>query len=225
MYFVPSERIAIFVDGASLHATARALAFDVDYRRLLALFRSKASLVRALYYTTLVEDQEFSPLRPLIDWLAYNGFSVVTKPAKTFTDSDGRRRVKGSKAVEIVVDALSLAPHLDHLVLLTGDGEFTALVAGLQQKGKRVSVVSTLATQPPMVADELRRQADQFIDLAMLADQIARTHEAQRAPAHEIGPDAVIDSKPLVVRRTRRAPTATAQDVPRRPQSPPTTAS
>lgn len=225
MYFVPSERIAILIDGTNLHATARALAFDVDYRRLLAMFRSKARLVRALYYTTLVEDQEFTSLRPLIDWLAYNGFTVVTKPAKTFTDNDGRRRVKGSMAVEIVVDALSLAPHLDHLVLFTGDGELTALVAALQQKGRRVSVVSTLTTQPSMVADELRRQADQFIDLEALADQIARIPVSQHALPKATGPDAVTDSRPLVVRRTRRAPTAIARDVPPRPQSPPTTAS
>lgn len=225
MYFVAGERIAIFIEGANLHATARALGFDVDYRRLLALFRGKARLVRALYYTTLVEDQEFSSLRPLIDWLAYNGFTVVTKPAKTFTDSDGRRRIKGTMTVELVVDALSLAPRLDHLVLLTGDGEFTALVAALQQMGKRVSVISTLATQPPMVADELRRQADQFIDLETLAEQIARTPEAKRTPAARADTHAAADFGPPAVRRTRPAPTATPLGVAERPPSPPTTTS
>lgn len=225
MYFVAGERIAIFIDGANLHATARALGFDVDYRRLLALFRGKAQLVRALYYTTLVEDQEFSALRPLIDWLAYNGFTVVTKPAKTFTDSDGRRRVKSSMTVELVVDALSLASRLDHLVLLTGDGEFTALVAALQQKGKRVSVISTLTTQPPMVADELRRQADQFIDLDGLAEQIARTPDVKRAPAATAATDTAADPGAPPLRRTRRLPAATPQGIPQRPPSPPTTSS
>lgn len=225
MFFVSSERVAVLIDGPSLHATARALAFDVDYRRLLALFRSKARLVRALYYTTLLEDQEFSSLRPLVDWLDYNGFTVVTKPAKTFTDGDGRRRIKGSMHVELVVDALNLAAALDHVVLVSGDGEFTALVAALQQKGKRVSVVSTLATEPPMVADELRRQADQFIDLETLTDQIARMSEAQHAPPHATGASAAADTKPTVLRRARRASTTSTQGTSSRPPSPPATAS
>ena len=225
MFFVPSERVAILIDGPSLHATARALAFDVDYRRLLALFRSKARLVRALYYTTLVDDQEFSSLRPLVDWLAYNGFTVVTKPAKTFADGEGRRRVKGSMHVELVVDALNLASALDHVVLVSGDGEFAALVAALQQKGKRVSVVSTLATEPTMVADTLRRQADQFIDLEALADQIARLPEAQRESSRATAVPAAAAAKPTVLRRARRASTVPEQCMSSRPPSPPATAS
>ncbi len=174
MHFYPNERIALFIDGANLYVTAKSLGFDIDFKWLLTFFQSKGYLVRALYYTALVEDQEYSSIRPLIDWLGYNGFTVVTKPAKEFTDASGRRKVKGNMDIELAVQAMQLAFSLDHIVLFSGDGDFRSLVAALQQMGKRVSVVSTLQTQPPMVADELRRQADQFIDLAELENEVAR---------------------------------------------------
>jgi uncharacterized LabA/DUF88 family protein len=183
MHFYPSERLALFIDGANLYATAKSLGFDIDYKRLLGLFRQKGHLVRALYYTALAEDQEYSSIRPLIDWLDYNGFTMVTKPTKEFTDAAGRRKVKGNMDIELAVDSMRLAASLDHIVLFSGDGDFRSLVAALQQMGKRVSVVSTLQTQPPMVADELRRQADQFIDIADLEQLICRTQSAR--PARE----------------------------------------
>ena len=175
MHFYPTERIALFIDGANLYAAAKTLSFDIDYKRLLALFRSKGQLVRALYYTALAEDQEYSSIRPLIDWLDYNGYTMVTKPTKEFVDATGRRKVKGNMDIELAVDAMELADQLDHLVIFSGDGDFRSLVESLQHKGKRVSVVSSLSTTPPMVADELRRQADQFIDLIDLQDEIGRT--------------------------------------------------
>ncbi len=174
MHFYPNEKIALFIDGANLYSAAKALQVDIDYKRLLALFRQKGHLVRALYYTALVEDQEYSSIRPLIDWLDYNGYTMVTKPTKEYTDSLGRRKLKGNMDIELSVDAMRLAESLDHIVLFSGDGDFRSLVAALQQKGKRVSVISTLQTQPPMVADELRRQSDQFIDLADLEQLICR---------------------------------------------------
>jgi uncharacterized LabA/DUF88 family protein len=175
MNFYPSERIALFIDGANLYATAKALGFDIDYKRLLTLFRSKGRLLRALYYTALAEDQEYSSIRPLIDWLDYNGYTMVTKPTKEFTDSSGRRKIKGNMDIELTVDAMELAEHLDHIVLFSGDGDFRTLVEALQHKGKRVSVVSTMNTQPPMVSDELRRQADQFVDLSDMEELVCRT--------------------------------------------------
>ncbi len=183
MFFYPNERVALLIDGANLYATSKALGFDIDYKRLLALFRSKAHLVRALYYTALAEDQEYSSIRPLIDWLDYNGYTMVTKPTKEFTDATGRRKIKGNMDIELAVDAMRLAESLDHIVLFSGDGDFKSLVAALQQRGKRVSVVSTLQTQPPMVSDELRRQADQFIDLDDLQSQIGR--DPSQRPARE----------------------------------------
>ncbi len=183
MHFYPTERIALFIDGANLYATSKSLGFDIDYKRLLGLFRQKGQLIRALYYTALAEEQEYSSIRPLIDWLDYNGFTMVTKPTKEFTDASGRRKIKGNMDIELAVDAMRLSENLDHVVIFSGDGDFRSLVAALQQKGKRVSVISTLQTQPPMVADELRRQADQFIDLADLESQICR--DAAARPVRE----------------------------------------
>src|SRR5215217_5843280 len=169
-----SERLAVFIDGANLYAASRTLGFDVDYKNLLAHFRKQGYLVRAYYYTALLETEEYSPLRPLVDWLGYNGYAVVTKPAKEFTDSTGRRRVKGSVDIEMAVDVLELAPHLDQVVLFSGDGDLRRLVEAVQRRGVRVTVVSTIRTQPAMIADDLRRQADFFLDLANLAEHITR---------------------------------------------------
>ncbi len=179
MNFYPQERIALFIDGANLYSAARGLNFDIDYKRLLELFRSKGTLLRAFYYTALLEDQEYSPLRPLIDWLDYNGYSVVTKPAKEFTDAAGRRRVKGNMDIELAIDALEIADKIDHVVLFSGDGDFRRLVDAIQRKGKRVTVVSTIRSSPPMIADELRRQADQFVDLESLRGVIGRNQDGR----------------------------------------------
>ena len=174
MSFYPSERIALFVDGSNLFAAARTLGFDIDYKALLNEFASKGILVRALYYTALIEDQDFSPLRPLVDWLDYNGFTVITKPAKEYVDASGRRKIKGNMDIEIAVDVMTLADNVDHIVLFSGDGDFRRLIESVQRRGKRVTVVSTMKTQPSMVADELRRQADTFLELNDLAPVIAR---------------------------------------------------
>jgi uncharacterized LabA/DUF88 family protein len=168
------EKIALFIDGANLYATTRTLGFDIDYKMLLKEFQSRGNLLRAFYYTALVEDQEYSSIRPLIDWLDYNGYRVVTKPTKEFVDSSGRRKVKGNMDIELTIDALELAPYIDHVVLFSGDGDFRSLVEALQRRGVRVTVVSTISTQPPMVADELRRQADEFLDIASLEKKIGR---------------------------------------------------
>ena len=173
------EKLALFIDGANLYGAARALGFDIDYKRLLEMFRERGRLVRALYYTALVEDQEYSPIRPLVDWLDYNGFTMVTKPTKEFTDSLGRRKIKGDMDIELAIDMLEMAPHLDHVILFSGDGDFRRLVEVVQRKGVKVSVVSTVKSSPPMVADELRRQADQFIELQDLAAEISRAHQAR----------------------------------------------
>jgi uncharacterized LabA/DUF88 family protein len=138
-------------------------------------------MVRAYYYTALVEDQEYSPIRPLIDWLDYNGYTMVTKPTKEFTDAMGRRKIKGNMDIELAIDVLEMAEHLDHVILFSGDGDFRRLVEAVQRRGLRVSVVSTIKSSPPMVADELRRQADDFIELSELAPLIAR-NPSERTP-------------------------------------------
>ncbi|MBT5308141.1 MAG: NYN domain-containing protein, partial [Rhodospirillaceae bacterium] len=128
MKFYPNERIGLFIDGSNLYASARALGFDIDYKQLLNIFRSEGNLIRAYYYTALLEDQEYSPIRPLVDWLDYNGYTMVTKPAKEFTDTQGRRKIKGNMDIEIAVDVLEMAEKLDHIVLFSGDGDFRYLV-------------------------------------------------------------------------------------------------
>ena len=165
MLFYPEERMALFIDGSNLHATARALDMEIDYKSLRAHFAKQSRLIRAFYYTALLEDHEFSPLRPLVDWLDYNGFTLVTKPVKEFTDDQGRRKIKGNMDIEIAVDMLNIADQLDHVVLFSGDGDFRRLLEAIQRRGVRVTVVSSNRTRPSMVADELRRQADQYIDL------------------------------------------------------------
>src|SRR5260221_9252488 len=174
MRFYPQERVALFIDGANLHAAARALGFDIDYKRLLRHFQDPCHLIRAFYYTALVDDQEYSPIRPLIDWLDYNGYTMVTKPTKEFTDTTGRRKIKGNMDIELAIDVMEMASHLDHVVLFSGDGDFRRLVEAVQRRGLRVSVVSTVRSSPPMVADELRRQADHFIELDEISAMISR---------------------------------------------------
>ena len=174
MRFHPEERIALFIDGSNLYAAARALGFDIDYKRLLGLFSSKGRLIRAFYYTALMEDQEYSPIRPLVDWLDYNGYTMVTKPTKEFTDATGRRKIKGNMDIELAIDVMEMAEHIDHIVLFSGDGDFRRLVDAVQRKGVRVTVVSTVRSQPPMVADELRRQADTYVELQDIQKLIQR---------------------------------------------------
>lgn len=174
MAFYKTERLALFIDGANLYSAGKNLGVEVDYRKLLEEFRHRGQLVRAYYYTALIENEDYSPIRPLVDWLQYNGFKVVTKPAKEFIDASGRRRIKGDMDVEITVDMLNLAPHMDHAVLFSGDGDLTRLVEAVQERGVRVSVVSTVKTSPAMIADELRRAADTFIELADLAELVGR---------------------------------------------------
>jgi uncharacterized LabA/DUF88 family protein len=170
----PTEKTVVFIDGANLYATARGLDFDIDYKKLLSLFQSCSNLVRAYYYTVLIEDQEYSPIRPLVDWLDYNGYAIITKPAKDFTDSTGRRRIRNSINVDLAVDMLEIAEKVDHIVLFSGDGGYRSLIEAVQRRGARVTVISTVANNTAAIADELRRQADSFVDLKTLRGDIAR---------------------------------------------------
>ncbi|WP_193180089.1 LabA-like NYN domain-containing protein [Nisaea sediminum] len=177
MHFYPQERTGLFIDGANLYSAARSLGFDIDYRKLLSVFADESRLVRAFYYTALIENEEYSPIRPLVDWLDYNGYTMVTKPTKEYTDASGRRKIKGNMDIELAIDVLEMSEHLDHVVLFSGDGDFRRLVEAVQRKGVRVTVVSTVKSQPPMIADELRRQADHFLELQDFQAKIARSHQ------------------------------------------------
>ena len=168
MTIYPQDRFALFIDVSNLFAAAKGLNFYIDFKRLLEYFSAQGCLIRAFYYTALIEDQEYSPIRPLVDWLDYNGYTMVTKPTKEFIDSSGRRKIKGNMDIELAVDVLQMSEYLDHAVIFSGDGDFRRLVEALQRKGLRVSVVSTMHSQSPVIADELRRQADTFIELSSI---------------------------------------------------------
>jgi uncharacterized LabA/DUF88 family protein len=203
----PFNRIALFIDGANLYATSKTLGFDIDYKRLLKEFQSRGTLLRAFYYTAIIEDQEYSSIRPLIDWLDYNGYTVVTKATKEFVDASGRRKVKGNMDIELAVDAMELAQRIDEMVLFSGDGDFRSLVEAVQRHGVRVTVVSTISSQPPMIADELRRQADVFTDLVELKTKIGRDpseRPAPREPRHQ--------APQFLQRATTVAPTGDGDD-------------
>jgi uncharacterized LabA/DUF88 family protein len=193
MDFYPGERVALFIDGANLYSAARALQFDIDYKKLLELFRKKTVLVRAYYYTVLIEDQEYSPIRPLVDWLDYNGYTLVTKPAKDYTDPSGRRRIRNSIDVELAIDMLDTCDRIDHVVLFSGDGGYRRAIEAVQRRGVRVSVVSTVKSSPPMAADEIRRQADNFVDLVQLKSEIERPRSGPPRPRADARPDDLED--------------------------------
>lgn len=174
MAFYPNERIAIFIDGANLYSTMKLLDFDIDYKAMLGFFNDKGRVIKANYYTALLEDADFSPIRPLMDWLDYNGYHVISKPARQQTDRDGRARIKGNMDIEIAVDMITLAPHVDHMVLFSGDGDFAPALNAVQDKGVRVTVVSTMKARQPVLGDALRRQANDFMDIAEMDKLIGR---------------------------------------------------
>ncbi|RYG11224.1 MAG: NYN domain-containing protein [Caulobacteraceae bacterium] len=189
MTFYPTDKLALFIDGPNLYSAARGLNIDIDYRKFLDEFKKRGVLIRAYYYTAIAEDEDYSPIRPLADWLDYNGFTLVTKAARAFTDSQGRKRWRGDMKVELAVDVMTMADHADHILLATGDGDFRRLVEAVQAKGVRVTVLSTLKSQPPMASDDLRRQADDFVDLSDLAAIIGRPKREQTLPRFIQGED------------------------------------
>lgn len=190
MLFRPEERVCLFIDGANLYSASRNLGFDVDYRNLLGFFRKHCTVIRAYYYSAVLDTEEYSPLKPLTDWLAYNGYFLVTKNAREFTDQTGRRRIKGSMDIELAVDMMELAPHIDHAVLFSGDTDFRRLIESVQRRGVRVTVVSSIRTTPPMVGDELRRQADQFLELNDIAPEFTRKQTDTKSKAYPLSPSA-----------------------------------
>ena len=183
---------AILIDGSNLHAATLSLGFSIDYKRLLDSFGG--SLYKAYYFTAMPPDTEQSTLRPLADYLEFNGFTVVKKlwkefnHSKTFTcqacnvvNTQHSTKTKGNMDVEIAVRAYEIAPHISELYLFSGDGDFRDLVESLQRcHGIHVTVVSTIKTKPMMCADILRRQADDFIDLVDMRETVERIEDRRR---------------------------------------------
>ncbi len=182
-----NEKVAVFIDGANLYGAAKTLNLDIDYRKLKQRFASNTRLMRVYYYTAVMDDSEYSPVRPLVDWLDYNGYTLVTKAMREYTDPSGRKKYKGSMDIDLAVDAMSISDKVDHIVIFSGDGDFTKLTDALQRKGVRVTVVSTIITHPPMIADELRRQADAFIELNDLRHLIERANTGKSYQERTVG--------------------------------------
>ncbi len=166
------QRVCVLIDGPSFFATHRALGFDVDFRKLLGHFEENAELHRAIYFTAVSEGDDYTPVKPLVDWLSYNGFRLVSKPLREFTEASGRRRTKGALTVEIAVEMLENSAFAEHLLLFSGDGELAYAVEAVQRRGCRVTVVSSVKPEAMTVSDDLRRVADRFVDLADVKDII-----------------------------------------------------
>lgn len=184
--FRPTETTYLLIDGVALHHASRANGISVDFKRLLQWLRERTRLVRAIYFTALVEeDDEVISVKPLVDWLDYNGYMTVTKAARIYSNEDGTRRVKGSMNVEIAMMMAELAGIAEHIVLASGDADLIPAVKYVQQRGSRVSVISTLHSRPPCVSDDLRRQTDDYIDIVSIEKHVARMPPQTAAVAAE----------------------------------------
>ena len=171
--FYKNEKVAVLIDGAYLYALSRNLDFDIDYNRLLKWIGMRGQLLRASYYTVIQEDQEYSPIRPLVDWLDYNGFKVITKTSKEDNTLHIRKK-RPDIHVELSVDAMAIAKDVDHILLCAGDSDFTHLVKVLQTQGVRTSLFGTIQTSGQITSDELRRHADYFIEMKDIISDICR---------------------------------------------------
>lgn len=184
--FYTTDKIALLIDGIHVHGVKRDLEFDIDYKKLMTEFARRGRLARASYFTTILEDtKEYCPMRPLIDWLGFNGFALRTKPARVFYDESGNKRVKRSMLVEIAMEAMELADHVDHIVIFSGDGDLRAAVEAVQRKGVRVSICSSINSGSQTVSDDLRRQADNFIEMKDLQKAIQRDEKPKQGGQSE----------------------------------------
>ena len=115
------DKTIVLIDGANMYAATKTLGFDIDFTAFYKGCEQSCNLLRIYYYTALVEDNDRILLKPLVDWLTYNNYTMVTKPAKVITNSDGVRKIKGNMDVEIAVDAIdivaSLQGHIGNVVL------------------------------------------------------------------------------------------------------------
>jgi uncharacterized LabA/DUF88 family protein len=174
------ERIGLFIDGADLYSIRRLIGLDIDYLKFLDFFRARGRLVRAYYYTTVIYEPQYARLRSQFEWMSYNGFYMVTKPAQETTDDFGRRHLRNRMDVELATDMMEMAPYLDHIMLVSGAGELRPAVAAVQRRGVHVTLISALNARPPLLDPELHRQADTVEDLRSMAPAIAR--DPQSAP-------------------------------------------
>ncbi|MCA1666346.1 MAG: NYN domain-containing protein [Thermomicrobia bacterium] len=159
-----SDRIAIFFDMSNLYFAARDMGIRIDYARLLDFLTSGRRLHRAYAYLGYNPEDESS--HSFITWLKRNGFRVKTKALRRFEDGS----TKANLDMELAIDLLTQAPHIDVAIVVSGDGDFVNLVDAAQNAGLRVEVAAT----PRQAATDLMDIADQFIDLEANVAQFAR---------------------------------------------------
>lgn len=168
-----NERVAVFIDGSNLYSTMKRIDYTPDYTKLFELFSSQSNLIRMSYYTAILQEEN-TPLQTLVDFLQYNNYNVVTKDARRIPTQSGESFVKGNIDVDLAVDMMELRGYVDHVFLFSGDGDFEKLLVAMQRVGVKITVVSTLKVN--VCADNLRRQADYFIDLLDLKTLTEKEH-------------------------------------------------
>jgi uncharacterized LabA/DUF88 family protein len=172
-----NKRIALFIDGANFYVSTKVVGFDMDWKRFIEYYEQQGDFIRAYYYSGIIPrvEGEHDSMRGVLDWISYNRFQLRSKPAKVFIDPVTQRRtVKGNMDIEICIDAWNMAPHITDMYLFSGDGDFIPLVEKVQSQGVRVHVISTTDEKNSMCADGLRRQCDNYYELATLVPHFRR---------------------------------------------------
>lgn len=171
-----TERAAVFIDGYGTHYTCKSLGIEIDYRKLSELIRRQTTVIRNYYFTPLVEGQDFIAVKPLLDFLQYNGWTTVTRPYKEHYVSTN---------TALAVTAMEIAPAIEQAIIFSGNGDFTPLIEALKRRGIHTTVASTVRSEQSYCSDDLRRAADAFIDLDDIRSAISREPRNEKANSIE----------------------------------------
>jgi len=177
--FHTSEKLAVLIDGHALNAFAYGLGMKIDYRKLKVQFARSSKLTSIKYYAGVDFSRGENPYVKLLDWLDYNGYRVHIKEARSFVNGDGERNVKGSVIVDLSIDLVLVARHVDHVVLVSAHGDLTYPILQAKRLGARVTLLSSLNAEGVRPADELRQVADEFIELETLRDELSISEHAR----------------------------------------------
>lgn len=161
----------VLIDGANMSFAMNAIGRRFDWKKLRHFFvEADYGLCLGLRYYTAIHERADGeqPLRKIVDWLSYNGYLVVSKMTKSYENSDGSTRIKGNMDIEMATDMIRFAPRVDKIHLFTGDADFTYAVKAVQDMGVIVDVYSTMQGANSIIGDDLRRQANNYIDIGDL---------------------------------------------------------
>ncbi|HOX26223.1 MAG TPA: NYN domain-containing protein [Candidatus Krumholzibacteria bacterium] len=177
----PLDKVAIFIDGENIHYSAKHLNMRLDYLKLCRRLAGKRRLLRAYFYTAISAQSEGKI--DFINFLKLNGFTVVTREVKSFSEPDATNRsVRSALDMELAMDIVNLCPHVDTVILCSGDGDFRPLVEAVARRGKHVEVCALRE----MTSTDLIAAADVYVDLGSLKDEIALEYQPQREIRNEI---------------------------------------